>query len=298
MLNADTPVPAVRSTLAQTYGQLFHNLLSSSTSQFSPKPTIDSVEFDVVNGKYPPSLANFDAIMVSGSANSAYDDLAWVKRLDHYIREVYYSEPRIKIFGSCFGHQIVCQSLLRGCGVRVEKDPHGWELGVHGITLHREFRECFSQTLKRVGIDEPVVETLKLQFIHHDHVVVPHDLPAGWMTLGITAQCAIQGVYQPGRILTTQGHCEFDRFVSRETVKYFFPDWTPDVMAKVLEAIDKDDDAVVAARMVLSFFLEQDLNLQGGAHTGAQELHTQSVHGVCRDECEPSEKMKKTVITP
>jgi hypothetical protein len=133
MLNADIPVPNVFAKRAPTYGRIFHTLLQSA----SPDITIESTDFDIMKQQYPDSLDHFDTIIVSGSANSAYDDFPWIHRLDAYIKHVYATEPRVKIFGSCFGHQIICQSLLKSYGVRVEQDPNGWEIGVHDITLKR-----------------------------------------------------------------------------------------------------------------------------------------------------------------
>lgn len=261
MLNADIPVPNVCAQKAPTYGRIFHQLLSAAAAQKLPRIAIKSSDYDVMKEEYPISLAEFDAIIISGSANSAYDDLEWVRRLDDFISDVYQNDPRIKIFGSCFGHQIVCQSLLKDFGVRVGVDPNGWEIGVREITLHKHFLEVF-------GRDHPLPEKLRLQFVHHDHVVIPtpDSLPHSWMTLGSTQHCAVQGMYEPGRVLTYQGHFEFDKFINSETVKFFFPAWAPGVLKEAMEAIDADDDAIAAAEMVLKFILEKGVDKDGATY--------------------------------
>ncbi|KAF2023987.1 class I glutamine amidotransferase-like protein [Setomelanomma holmii] len=257
MLNADAPVPAIVDQRAPTYGRIFHNLLSAAASQIAPDVKVTSTDFDVVNGQYPTSLADFDAIIISGSANSAYDDLDWIRGLDAYTLDVYQNEPRVKIFGSCFGHQLMCQSLLGARAVRVEQDPKGWEIGVQDIILHDHFRSALRANT--LGILGDIPESIRLQFVHHDHVVLPtpDSLPLDWMPLGSTQHCAVQGIYKPGRILTLQGHFEFDRFVNGETVRYFFPKLAPQALSQHLDAIDADDDAVGAAMMVLGFLLEK-----------------------------------------
>ncbi|KAF1939416.1 class I glutamine amidotransferase-like protein [Clathrospora elynae] len=263
MLNTDVPVPTVQahSPTHTTYGRIFQHLLCSAASKsiLTPTITITSTEFDVTKGEYPPSLSPFDGIIISGSVNSAYDDLPWIRNLDAFIQNVYRKEKRVKIFGSCFGHQVICHALLNQYGVTVEKDPNGCELGVKEITLHQRFREAFGKG---------VAATMRLQFVHHDHVVIPSmdALPRSWMTLGSTRHCGVQGLYEAGRILTYQGHFEFDRFVNGETVKFFFPEWEPEVLAEALEAIDADDDSVAAAKMVLDFFLEKIGDASAGTH--------------------------------
>jgi GMP synthase-like glutamine amidotransferase len=255
MLNADVPVPAVYKERATTYGNIFHHLLCNAARITSPNLEIISQDFNVIKGKYPDDVFIFDAIIISGSANSAYDDLDWIRTLCTFIENVYQHGPRIKMFGSCFGHQLICKALVEDYGVTVEKDPRGWELGVKEITLTKTFQEVFK---KVTGNGRGVMENMRLQFVHGDHVCIPHAdaLPPSWVLLGSTDHCAVQGIYEPGRILTFQGHFEFDRFINSETIKFFFPVWEPTIMAKTLEDVDADDDAVAAATMVLEFFID------------------------------------------
>jgi GMP synthase-like glutamine amidotransferase len=261
MLNADIPVPNVFAQRAPTYGRIFHQLLAPA----SPKITIQSTDFDVIQDKYPGSLEDFDAIIVSGSANSAYDDLPWIHKLDAYVRDVYTHHPHIKIFGSCFGHQIICQSLLKEYGVKVVQDLNGWEIGVKNITLHSRFREVFGKRTESAN----VAESMRLQFVHHDHVVIPSPelLPTSWMSVGNTQHCAVQGVYEPGRVLTLQGHFEFDRFVNSECIKHFFdPIWEVERLQEALAAIEADDDSKDAAQMIVGFFMEAEVAQDGAGH--------------------------------
>lgn len=260
MLNADVPVPNVYSQRATTYGQIFHELISAAAQKLSPDITIESSDFDVMKGEYPGSLDDFDALFISGSANSAYDDLDWIRKLDRYVLEAYQENPHVKIFGSCFGHQLMCQSLLKEHGVKVEKDPKGWEIGVKEIELDQEFLKSFGRTQRALEVQDNIPDKLRLQFVHHDHVVIPESLPPSWKTIGRTKHCAVQGVYEPGRILTTQGHFEFDKFVNTETAKHFFQTWTPNALEETLEQIDAEDDALTVASMVLKFLLETSVN--------------------------------------
>lgn len=201
MLNADVPVPAILPE-APTWGRIFHRLLA----QASPNITIESIDFDVTVGEYPASLTDYDGIVLSGSAKAAYDDVPWVKSLDAYIADVYANSPRVKIFGTCFGHQLICQSLLKGYGVTAELDPRGLEIGVKEITLNEQFREAFGKRVRgeMVLLNGDLSGKMRLQFVHGDHVVVPslESLPTGWTMVGGTEHCAVQGLYEPCRVFT------------------------------------------------------------------------------------------------
>jgi GMP synthase-like glutamine amidotransferase len=273
MLNADAPAPVVAAERAPTYGRVFHDLLVSAAAnttlsrhQSKDAFNIISTDFDVVKNEYPASLAEFDAIIISGSGHSAYDDLPWIHKLERWVKETYEKEPNVKIFGSCFGHQLVCQALLKDYGVKVEKDPNGWELGVKEINLHEQFRKTFFEDGGDLRMDS--FGKMRLQFVHHDHVVIPDlkALPQSWTTLGSTQHCGVQGLYEHARVLTFQGHFEFDRFINSETIKCFFPNWQPKVLEETLDAIDADDDSVTAAGMVLKFFLEGGIDKHGQSH--------------------------------
>lgn len=79
----------------------------------------------------------------------------------------------------------------------------------------------------------------------------------------------LQGVWEQGRVLTYQGHAEFDRFVNEETVKVFGgPIWSEDFMVRTLEAVDRDDDAIWAAGVMLRFFLEMERGAKEGVEAG------------------------------
>jgi GMP synthase-like glutamine amidotransferase len=93
---------------------------------------------------------------------------------------------------------------------------------------------------------------IKAQFVHADEVIGP--IPSSWSVLGSSAQCAIQGVMEPGRVLTLQGHFEFDRFVNRETIRHFGQSWDREYLNAGLKMAEHDDDAELLAEMVASFY--------------------------------------------
>lgn len=261
--------------------------------------------FDAVGGSLPPletlrtnpqspaelhaggPLSPIDAILITGSASSAYEDKPWIHAMQSYIQTVHAHYPNIKLFGSCFGHQIIAQSLLSTKAnpnspptstFHVAQSPAGFEMGIQPITLQPAFAARFPP-LARATAQNP----FRIQLIHGD-VVVPTpeieaaadqvgvSLPAPWSSIGSSAQCAIQGLYNPGRVLTYQGHFEFDTFANGELMHEFGRrgGWSAAVVAEYQEQIyrsripgleEEDDDAKAAAEAVLLFFAGEDGNL-------------------------------------
>ncbi|KAJ4404627.1 hypothetical protein N0V91_005777 [Didymella pomorum] len=259
IFNTDIPVPEVFTQRASTYGQIFHSLLSAAAKRTSPSLTIKSTEYDTRKLEYPSTLDDVDLILITGSINSAYDDIPWVHTLSSYITSTYRSHPHVKWFGSCFGHQIIAQALLAQYNVRVDAEPKGHEIGVKSIAMDPKFRSEFAKQ----GFEIP--EVLRMQFIHGDFVNVPdwNKLPEGWSVLGSTEWCKNQGMMEVGRVLTFQGHFEFDRFVNGETVKTFFARRDPEWLEDSFKAVDADDDAGLAAEMVLHFATQKTPTGQG-----------------------------------
>lgn len=165
--------------------------------------------------------------------------------------DIYLNHPSIKLYGSCFGHQIICQSLFGDRGVYVEESPHGWELGVHKLELADEFCSTLGAVLPS--------KSMRLQFLHGDHVITPSgSLPVGVGIIGATKICQNQGIYQPGRILTLQGHPEFDMWIEKVCLDLVGKrvGWEDEFTAAAIASADAPDDAQLAADLIIAFFLD------------------------------------------
>ncbi|KAF7591635.1 hypothetical protein BBP40_001274 [Aspergillus hancockii] len=301
ILDTDVPVPAVYSARG-LYSSQFRHLLQSAAARLSDaghKISIYTTAYDVLGGSLPP-LASLrttrrgeassnenesqnplaqpvDGILITGAAAGAYDTAIypWIKPLESYIQTVYHQFPHVKWFGSCFGHQIIAQALLStsaphcppGPAVKVEISPNGHEMGLVPIALSPTFMSSFP------GLGEKLAgpqKQMRLQMIHGDWVVpatgaaTPDaELPTGWVNIGSTEKCPIQGLYYPGRTLTYQGHFEFDAFVNRETCLAFGRrlGWSEEVTGRyvgLIEGEGEEDDSKVAAEVVMMFFVGLD----------------------------------------
>lgn len=255
--------------------------------------------FDVVGGKLPSleclrmsgrdsymdaQPEPIDAILVTGAAAAAYGDLFWIPPLQSFLQTVHAQFPLVKIFGSCFGHQLIAQALLggdrqsvgEGSCVKVSVQPmqQGYELGVQPISLNPEFASRFLP-FRHFLPSTP----FRIQLIHGDAVVsysqVTADrlksdvnLPEPWINVGSSELCSIQGLYNPGRVLTLQGHFEFDAFATAELCHQFSRTfkWPLSLLTSRLDQIHRssrpygedDDDSRVAAEVVLLFLAGED----------------------------------------
>ncbi|KAJ5205676.1 hypothetical protein N7491_003695 [Penicillium cf. griseofulvum] len=313
VLDADIPCLSVYKARG-LYSSQFRVLLQAAAQRLNKTPetlqtgplAIHVTAFDAVGGSLPPletlrtnpkspaephvggPLSPIDAILITGSASSAYDDQPWIHAMQSYIQTVHTHYPAVKLFGSCFGHQIIAQALLGINSIpnhpptstfHVAHSSSGYEMGIQPITLQPSFTARFPP-LARATAQNP----FRIQLIHGDAVVPTPEaqatagqagvsLPAPWSSIGSSAQCAIQGLYNPGRVLTYQGHFEFDTFVNGELAQEFGrrAGWSASVVAEYLELIyrsrvpglDDDDDAKAAAEAVLLFFAGEDGGLTG-----------------------------------
>ncbi|KIX07539.1 uncharacterized protein Z518_02192 [Rhinocladiella mackenziei CBS 650.93] len=216
---------------------------------------IRTTPYDCTVGEFPARLDEVDALVVTGSTAGAYEDIPWVKKLSKNLQDAFQNHPSVKIFGTCFGHQIINQSLFFTHGIRVEKNPTGWELGVQQIDISPKFAACFPRQFTS-PTNSPKMD---LQLSHQDHVVVvsKSELPRECVEVGTSILCKTQGMYWPGRVLTYQGHPEFDRFINGACIKWIgATEWSKEVTEGYLKLANKDDDSNLAAEIVIEFFLQ------------------------------------------
>ncbi|XHG08226.1 hypothetical protein AWENTII_011338 [Aspergillus wentii] len=124
----------------------------------------------------------------------------------------------------------------------------------------------------------------RIQYIHGDRVVPisgtgmdkadanagddgaeDGSIAAPWMNLGGTAKCPIQGLYLRHRVLTFQGHFEFDVTANRGLVRAFGQryGWPQEVTEAHVGDVERgcgvkededEDDSKAAAEAVVLFF--------------------------------------------
>lgn len=151
----------------------------------------DFVTWEVQKQEAPPEIVPA-AVYLSGSSASVYDDLPWISRLSDEVKR--WRDAEVPVLGVCFGHQIIAHAL----GGAVEKNPRGWEVGVHEVELTPE------------GEADPLFEGLPSRFpvmqSHQDAVVA---LPKGAIRLAGNELASCQAFSLGDRIRTVQFHPEY-----------------------------------------------------------------------------------------
>jgi GMP synthase-like glutamine amidotransferase len=294
ILDVDIPAHGLY-ILRGLYSSQFEAILQKGIAKLNQEAPDDPVQlsvsaYDVLGRVYPPlellrrtghddtgAQADgelIDAIWITGAAAGVYEiaEHPWILDLEKYIRHVYTEFPMVRLLGSCFGHQVIAQALLAEQGARVEKSLMGREAGLYKIQLDPTFASHFpilSQLPKGL---------MRMQMMHTDGVFIQGQqsgvhienrkstgaivrLPDSWINFGRTEQCPVQGLYFPGRVLTVQGHFEFDALALDMTCREFASSlgWCEDDLQTILNRIgygpEYQDDSVLMAQVTCLFML-------------------------------------------
>lgn len=143
ILEADTPLPSTRAKYS-SYGGVFTSLFTRAAAP-APLSSLLSITYYNVVGPSPsyPSLDDVDAVLITGSKHSAFEDGegGWIAALVEFVRRALESDRNVRVVGVCFGHQVVARAL----GVPVGRNAHGWEVSVTDVRLTEEGREVFGK---------------------------------------------------------------------------------------------------------------------------------------------------------
>jgi len=204
ILEADKPQPQTDEEY-NGYGGVFAALLMAAAQALDPPQRVSDVltitAHDIVGdtSSYPP-LDSVDAVLITGSRHTAFDNDPWILKLVDYAKRAIDSDC-VRVLGVCFGHQIIGRAM----GARLGKNEKGWEVAVTDVELTDKGKTIFQLDQMRV---------------HQMHRDVVFDFPEDSIPLGGNAICPVQAMYSPGRYITIQGHPEFtERIVSEILIK-------------------------------------------------------------------------------
>ena len=161
---------------------------------------VELTTFDVDHGPVPTDVEAFDGWLVSGSANSAYEDLPWIPKVEDLLRKMI--DAHVPLVAVCFGHQLLAQAM----GGTVAKSPDGWGVGAHAYEL---------VDADRTWMTPPAAGSVRLIASHQDQVT---ELPAGAIVLARTDHCPVAAYLLGDAALAIQPHPEFTADVSRGLV--------------------------------------------------------------------------------
>lgn len=91
------------------------------------------------------------------------------------------------------------------------------------------------------------------------HRDIVYEYPEGVEQLAYTEKCAVQGMYLAKRLITVQGHPEFNEEIMREILasRHKLGIFDVDSYDESIGRVDKYHDGVVVAKAFLTFVLEE-----------------------------------------
>jgi len=173
--------------------------------------------------------------------HNSFDNAPWIVRLVDFTKKVL-AQNRVRLIGVCFGHQIIGRAL----GAKVDRSPIGWEISVSPVKLSTKGEELFGQ------------KDLAINQMHRD-IVFPFPYEKeGIELLGSSERCEVQGMYQQGRLLTVQGHPEFNEAIMAEILEARHANGVFDdnMFEEGRSRVGRRQDGVVVAQAFLRFLLE------------------------------------------
>ena len=99
------------------------------------------------------------------------------------------------------------------------------------------------------------------------HRDIVYEYPKGVESLGSSPRCDVQGMYAPGRLITVQGHPEFNEEIVREIVESrykqgIFDDGTYE---DAIGRVRNHHDGVAVGTAFLRFLLDDSTQVNGHA---------------------------------
>ncbi|KAJ5921459.1 hypothetical protein N7466_009785 [Penicillium verhagenii] len=221
-----------------SYGEILEKWLYRASHAVQHPLEIDAV---LISGArtFPAGILNQFANLEL--ATSVESDLPWIRKLLEFTSSVV-SHARIMLVGICFGHQLVAKAI----GGEVRQREGGFKLGLVPTQLSEFGKQLFEQS----------------DYIPNAHDVVARPPTVVESTnvemLGRSQDGDNHGFYAPKKLITLQGHPEFNRAIMGSVLEISRGDLGDAAYNEAKTQLHADGDGDHAAR-ILSKVLIKDL---------------------------------------
>ncbi|MGE0622956.1 MAG: amidotransferase [Pseudomonadales bacterium] len=226
------------------YPGMFEALISRAAAAHEPPVRVEFSEYDARRPETLPEPGAHRAYLITGSRNSVYDDEPWIGELADFLREALAEGSRI--VGICFGHQLIAHFF----GGRTAPAAGGWGVGVQENRI----------VSREPWMDGESGNRLNLIASHKDQVV---EMPEGAKLIATSDFCPVGGFVMGDRVMTLQGHPEFQRAYSRDLMTMRREILGESVFNAGMASLDKETDEDRVGRWIVDFLLQDDLQEHG-----------------------------------
>ena len=210
---------------------------------------IQLLPIDAISGTLPTheeELSLYDGFIITGANYSVNDDLPWIERLMDFVKFIHRLDSH-RIFGICFGHQVIAKAL----GCKVGRNICGDVIfSTQLVQIHDDLhtKEFFRRVFGKR-------DEIWMMEAHGESVLnLPSDVRCH--VLGWSKTCSYEVLGWSEKIISTQGHPEFNVNVMVNKLapmvkEYkFLTDQQLDVSLKSFSDTDADN----TVKFVASFF--------------------------------------------
>lgn len=212
-----------------TYPSMFQRLLVGQ---------LPEAEFGVCRlceGEPLPSLAELDAVLITGSPHGVNDDLPWIPALLEFLRTT--RRAKVPVAGICFGHQ----AMAAAYGGKVEKASNGWNVGRLEYRIVDPATDFANETGKFAALS-----------FHQDQVTRPP--PDAHIFLSHETS-PYAGLFYDFPAISVQFHPEFTVALMRDLLAQHGGQKVPQEVADAaLRGLDGDVDDLPLAMALARFF--------------------------------------------
>ena len=209
------------------FGDMFRRMLAAAGADWTVEV------FNTVQGDYPASFEDFDAVLLTGSKADSFSQEPWVLALRQQVEQLL--QAKKKLLGVCFGHQLIALCL----GAEVGRAPQGWGAGRMRYQWHAP---QWAQAQGRTDI--------ALLASHQDQVVA---LPRGATLLASSEFCPVAAFTVDQHVLCVQPHPEFVEELSAYLLNKRRALLGEDQYGAATDSLALGHDGLHMARMMVAF---------------------------------------------
>jgi GMP synthase-like glutamine amidotransferase len=209
-------------------------MMARMLAPFAPQLSFSTAH--VARGDRLPAVADFDGLLITGSAAGVYEGHAWIAPLEELVRETANAgKPQV---GICFGHQLMAQAF----GGKVEKSDKGWGVGVHRYRV-----------TGRTDWMIPELSQIACAVSHQDQVV---EAPSGARVLAGSDFCPNGAIaYAQGKTVSFQMHPEFEHAYASDLLRLRADRLAQPLVENGLESLARASDRGRLAQWIANFFV-------------------------------------------